>query len=127
MQIQVETDNHIEGRQQLTGHVETVLREALGRFGERLTHVEAHLGDAIGVDKPNAGDKRCLLEARVAGVKNVAVSNQAANLHQAIEGAVAKLRHALDSAVGKLDDKQRRADGLGQQSVEALAHDERES
>ena len=124
MQIQVETDNHIEGRQQLTGHVETVLREALDRFGERLTHVEAHLGDAMGVTQPGAGDKRCLLEARVAGVKSVAVSHQAPGLHQAIEGAVAKLRHALDSAIGKLDDRQRRSDGLGHQSANVLAQDE---
>ena len=118
MQFQVETDNHIENRRELAEYVESVVRDAVDRYAERLTHVEAHLGDVTGADKSSGNDKRCLLEARISGVKNIAVSNQAETLHLAIDGAVEKLRHALDSTVGKLH-AQRRAEGLGH-AAEAL-------
>ncbi len=119
MQFLVETDNHIEGRQQLSEHVESAVRSAIGHYTDTLTHIDAHLTDANGADKSSAADKKCLLEARLSGVKNVAVSHQAATLHQAIEGAASKLKHALDSAVGKLHDQTRRGESLGHKSVDA--------
>jgi ribosomal subunit interface protein len=120
MHIQVETDNHIEGRQELTTHVESVIREAAERYLDHVTHVEAHLGENTGANKSSGHDMRCLLEARVTGVKNLAVSHEAENLHQAIKGAATKLRHALDSSVGKLQDRQRRAEGTGHASADVV-------
>jgi ribosome-associated translation inhibitor RaiA len=117
MQFLVETDNHIEGRQQLSEHVEASVRAAVGHYADSLTHVDAHLTDVTGADKSGAEDKKCLLEARVSGVKNIAVSSQAATLHQAIDGAAHKLKHALDSAIGKLHDQSRRAESLGHKSA----------
>lgn len=118
MQVQVETDNHVEGREKLIEHVEGVIRDAVGRYAEHVTHVEAHLGDVNGSEKSGADDMRCLLEARVAGVKNIAVKHQAESLHLAIEGAADKLTKALDSALGKLQDRQRRHPGTGELSAE---------
>ncbi|RZJ07086.1 MAG: ribosomal subunit interface protein [Rubrivivax sp.] len=118
MQVQVETDNHVEGREKLIAHVEGVIRDAVGRYQEHVTHVEAHLGDVNGSDKSGADDMRCVLEARVAGVKNIAVKHQADNLHLAIEGAADKLTKALDSTLGKLQDQQRRHRGTGELSAE---------
>lgn len=118
MQVRVETDNHIEGRQELLAYVESVVRDAVGRHVDHLTHVEAHLGDANSGDKSGPNDMRCLLEARVAGIKTIAVSHHAESLHLAIGGAVNKLRHALESALGKLQDRQRRAEGTGPLSVD---------
>ncbi len=123
MQFLVETDNHIEGHQQLSDHVKSAVLSAVGHHEEHLTHVHAHLGDVNGADKSGGADKRCLLEARVSGVKNIAVSHLAESLHQAIDGAAQKLRHALDSAVGKLQDQQRRAEGLGHVSADLLPSD----
>lgn len=118
MQVLVETDNHIEGREALTEHVEGVIRDAVDRYAEHVTHVHAHLGDVNG-DKSGADDMRCVLEARVSGVKNIAVKHQADNLHLAIEGAADKLTSALESTLGKRQDRERRHPGTGELSAEA--------
>lgn len=118
MQVLVETDNHVDGREKLIEHVEGVIRDAVDRYAAQVTHVEAHLGDVNGSEKSGADDMRCLLEARVAGVKNIAVRHQAESLHLAIEGAADKLTKALDSALGKRQDQQRRHPGTGELSAE---------
>jgi ribosome-associated translation inhibitor RaiA len=118
MQVNVETDNHIDGREALAAHVQSVIADVLGRFADHVTHVEAHLGDNNSAEKSGASDKRCLLEARLTGVKALAVSHGAETLHQAVDGAAGKLKHALQSALGKLDDQQRRAAGVGHLSAD---------
>ena len=118
MQVQVETDNHIEGREKLIEHVEGVIRDAVDRYEDRVTHVEAHLGDVNSGDKAGDADMRCMFEARVAGLKNIAVKHHAGSLHLAIEGAADKLTNALESALGKQQDRQRRHRGTGELSAE---------
>jgi ribosome-associated translation inhibitor RaiA len=120
MQVLVETDNHVEGREKLIEHVEGVIRDAVDHYKGQVTHVEAHLGDVNSGDKSGADDMRCMLEARVAGLKNIAVKHQAESLHLAIEGAADKLTHALESALGKLQDRQRRHAGTGELSADVV-------
>ena len=45
MQIQVHTDHNLNGGESLNERVETQLRDAVGRFAEQITRIEAHLGD----------------------------------------------------------------------------------
>ena len=118
MQVQVETDNHIEGREKLIEHVEGVILDAVDRHQDQVTHVEAHLGDMNSGDKSGAADMRCMFEARLSGRKNIVVEHRAESLHLAIEGAADKLTKALESALGKLQDKQRRQRGTGQLSAD---------
>ncbi|WP_457420502.1 HPF/RaiA family ribosome-associated protein [Roseateles sp. P5_E7] len=118
MQVHVETDNHVEGREKLIEHVETVIRSAVGHFEGQVTHVEAHLGDVNGSEKSGADGMRCLMEARVAGLKNTAVKHQAENLHVAIQGAADKLKKALESALGKAHARERRHAGTGELSAD---------
>lgn len=120
MQVQVNTDNHVEGREKLIEHVEGVIRDAVDRYEDEVTHVEAHLGDVNSGEKSGANDMRCMFEARVAGLKNIAVKHQAESLHLAIEGAADKLTKALDSALGKLKDNERRRPGTGELSAEIV-------
>jgi ribosome-associated translation inhibitor RaiA len=120
MQVQVNTDNHVEGREKLIEHVEGVIRDAVDRFQNEVTHVEAHLGDVNSGEKSGADDMRCMFEARVAGMKTIAVKHQAESLHLAIEGAADKLTKALESALGKLQDNQRRRAGTGELSADAV-------
>jgi ribosome-associated translation inhibitor RaiA len=124
MQVQVETDNHVEGREKLIEHVVGVIRDAVDRHEDQVTHVEAHLGDVNSGEKSGANDMRCMFEARVAGLKNIAVTHQAENLHLAIEGAADKLTKALESALGKLQDRQRRHPGTGELSADAVRADD---
>jgi ribosome-associated translation inhibitor RaiA len=120
MQVLVNTDNHVEGREKLIEHVEGVIRDAVDRHEDQVTHVDAHLGDVNSGDKSGTHDMRCMLEARLAGLKNIAVRHQAESLHLAIEGAADKLTHALESALGKLQDSQRRRAGTGELSADVV-------
>lgn len=120
MQIQVNTDKTITHHAGLDDHVQSVVSNALHRFGEQITRVEVHLSDNLG-QKSADGDNRCLMEARLTGLQPIAVSDHAATLHQAISGATDKLKRAIDSAVGKLHDNKRHADGVGAVSAAVVA------
>lgn len=104
MNIQVNTDRHVEGHQRLENYVNETLRKSLDRFGERITRIEAHISDQNG---PRGGvdDMQCRLEARLQGMQPITVTNRDANIEQSLAGAIDKLRSALDSALGKLRDK----------------------
>lgn len=121
MQVNVETDNHIENRERLIEHVDGVVRDAVDKHEERITFVEAHLGDMNSPTKSGAADMRCMLQAHIAGVKSVAVEHRAESLHMAIEGAAQKLTKALDSAIGKLESRERRSQGIGEASADIVA------
>ena len=54
-------------------------------------------------DKGGGGDKRCVMEARVAGHAPVAVTQHAPNLDEAFRGANDKLKRALDSILARHD------------------------
>ncbi|MDQ2733570.1 MAG: HPF/RaiA family ribosome-associated protein [Pseudomonadota bacterium] len=103
MQVLLNTDPHIDGRQVMSDHLESVVKEALGHYGERITRVEAHLTDANGATKGGSDDIHCTLEARPVGREPVVVKDRAATAHQAIQGAVHKLERALASAFEKHD------------------------
>ncbi|MHB8864246.1 MAG: HPF/RaiA family ribosome-associated protein [Pirellulaceae bacterium] len=116
MQIQVNTDRHIEGSAELTRRVEAVVEGALGRFGDRVTRVEVHLSDTNSSQKSGDADKRCVMEARVAGLKPIAVSDDGASLEQVLDGAADKLEKTLRRALGRLDDPKGRTSFAGDQS-----------
>ena len=101
MHIQVNTDRHIESNTELTLLVENTLKNTLDRFSARVTRVEVHLGDENS-HKAGGDDKRCLMEARLAGLQPIAVRHQAQTLEQAIDGAAGKLERAIDSRLGRL-------------------------
>ena len=76
MQIQVNTDNNITGREDVVRLVHSSVEGTVGRFSDRITRVEAHLSDTNS-HKSKGDDKRCLLEARLAGLQPIAVSHLA--------------------------------------------------
>lgn len=101
MEVLVNTDSSVQGHEALANDVEQVVRQTLSRFADRLTRVEVHLSDE-NAQKHGADDKRCLMEARIAGRAPTAVSHHAADLPKAVTGAAEKLRRALDTVFGKL-------------------------
>jgi ribosome-associated translation inhibitor RaiA len=100
MQIQTNTDNHIDGHLALAAHVESVVRKALRHVQDRISRVEVHLGDESG-SRTASDDKRCVMEARIDGRSPLAVTQNADSLHQAIDGAARKLKAALETALGR--------------------------
>jgi ribosomal subunit interface protein len=101
MQIEIRTDNHIDGSESLNGHVQEWLHRPLEKYSRRLTRIEVHLSDAIG-DKHAPGDKVCKLEARIEGRQPTAVHHHAETLQAAVTGAAAKLDRVLEKEFGKL-------------------------
>lgn len=63
MQIQVITDENIEGHEAMAAGVEAVVTSTLAQFSEHLTRVEVHISDE-NADKSDQRDKRCMMEAR---------------------------------------------------------------
>jgi len=94
MQIQVNTDRHVDGRHSVTEYVRTVVQHAIGHFEPQVTRVEVFLSDENG-SKAGADDKRCVLEARIVASKPVVVTHRAGNLDEAIHGAAARLKRSL--------------------------------
>jgi ribosome-associated translation inhibitor RaiA len=109
MQVLLHSDPHTDGSQAMAGHLQTVVNAGLGRFGERITRVEAHLSDADGAAKAGAESIHCTLQAQLVGQDAVVVKDSAGNAHQAIEGALRKLKRAVGAALGKHDPRHHHA------------------
>ena len=103
MQIRVNTDHSVKGSEQLDLHVQSTVEASLGRFGEKVTRVEIHLSDDNG-DRTRGDDKRCLLEARPAGLQPVVVTRVGRTIDEAVGGAVDMMERLLDATFAKLHD-----------------------
>ena len=106
MQIQVNTDHNIEGREALSAHIREVVTRALGHESEHITRVEVHLADENG-PKSGPRDMRCVMEARLERHQPLAVTFDAATVHQAVDGAADKLARLVAHTLGKLRDERR--------------------
>ncbi|SES75732.1 Sigma 54 modulation protein / S30EA ribosomal protein [Nitrosomonas marina] len=104
MQIQINTDRNIEGREVLSNHVKAMVEHGLDRFSEQLTRVEVHISDENS-EKRGDNDKRCVIEARIENRQPVAVTHQDADLDAAVRGAVDKLKNMMSSMLGRQKNK----------------------
>lgn len=102
MQIQIHTGHNIEGHGALFTQVSGVVEESLSRFSDRITQVDVHLSDQNSDKKGGDHDMRCMIEARLEGLQPLAVTNQAATVDQAVDGAADKLTRLIDSTLGRL-------------------------
>ena len=103
MQIQFNTDKNVTGNEELIASSNTLIAEELRRFSQKITRVEVHLSDEDG-NKKGFNDKRCIMEARHAGMKPIAVTDHANTHEQAIIGAINKLKISLEKVTGRLKD-----------------------
>lgn len=108
MHIEINTDNTIEGNDALAAHAKGVIEHALHHFADRISRVEAHMGEASHGAFGHSG-KHCTLEARVEGRNPVTVLHDAATVHDAVTGAATKLKHALETTFGRLRDARKPA------------------
>lgn len=81
-------------------YFQTVAREALDPYSDRVARVEASLSTAAEDADLQAADVRCILEADVSGIDLVVVKGRAATTEQAIRCAVGKLDRYLASVLG---------------------------
>lgn len=111
MQVLLHSDSNIQASQQMADHLKSVTKDALDRFGERITRVEAHLADVNGHAKTADNDIHCTLEARLTGLEPVIVKESAGNAHQAIDGAMRKLKRAITGVLEKQEPRSHRTPG----------------
>ena len=112
MQILVNTDNHIEGSEELTRQTEATVRHALERFGNQITRAEVFFADEDSEARSTERDKRCLIEVHVAGLKPIAAGERGDTVEQALNAAADTIEETLDRTLGRLHDakQQRRPD-----------------
>ena len=101
MLIQINTDKNIDGGERTNAYFSGVIENALSRFTEHVTRVEAHLSDENSL-KEGPDDKKCVLEARVKGLQPIAVTHKAESLGQAVIGAADKMKSALERTIAKM-------------------------
>lgn len=74
---------------------EARIRSHLGHLTEKLTRVEVHLRDDNSSAKSAPDDKRCVMEARIAGRRPLAVEHSGSDMYQVIDEAAGKLSRAV--------------------------------
>jgi ribosomal subunit interface protein len=102
MQIQFNTDKNVTVSEGLIASSTSLISEKLKRYSQQITRVEVHFSDEDG-RKEGFNDKRCVVEARLAGMKPVAVTSQANSHEQALSGAIEKLKTSLERIIGRFD------------------------
>jgi ribosome-associated translation inhibitor RaiA len=108
MQVQINTDHNIAGHEALAAQVRGVVERALSRISDHITRVEVHLSDENSDRKGGNDDMRCLMEAHLEGRQPIVVTQQAATLDQAVDGAAGKLTRLIESTLGRLHDQESR-------------------
>ncbi|HZY86490.1 MAG TPA: HPF/RaiA family ribosome-associated protein [Gemmataceae bacterium] len=105
MLFQVRTDNHIANSEGLSDHVRAEVEGTLTRrFADRLRRVEVYLKDVNG--RKGGIDKNCAVEAHLDGHQPVTAHHRAADIDEAVRGAVDKLARALQHTLGRLADRE---------------------
>jgi hypothetical protein len=100
MLIEVRTDDNVEGSEQLSDEVKTLVQTTLDGFGDRIRRIDVYLSDATG-NKPGHDDKCCNIEARRDGREPIIVTHHETTMGQAIRGAVYSLKKSVESAFGR--------------------------
>jgi hypothetical protein len=100
VQVQINTDHNIQNDEALAAWIKGVVESALAHSSDHITRVEVHLSDE-NARKSGQHDKRCMMEARLEGRSPVAVTDHAATLDRAVNGAAGKLGRMIESAVGR--------------------------
>lgn len=104
MQIQFNSDKNVTLNEEQMASSTSIITEELSRFSQHITRVEVHFADEDG-NKDGLNDKRCMMEARLAGLKPIAVTNHANTHDLAIIGAIEKMKSSLEKITGRLKDQ----------------------
>ena len=102
MHIEVSTDSHIHGREELVTQIRATVEAILGRYREKISRIEVHLRDENG-PKSGGDDIRCAMEARLEGRGPTGVTHHASEIDDAVSGAAHKLQRTIEHTLGRHD------------------------
>lgn len=111
MQIQLNTDKHIPHTADRQEQVEKILKQQLKHLAHNLTRVEVHLSD-VNSGRGGADDKRCLIEARPAGLQPITAEHRADTIDLALSGAAGQLARALERTLAKAHASEKKHDTI---------------
>lgn len=100
MQIQVNTDHNVKGGALLIKYIEDLLNDSLNSFKDEVTRVEVHVSDENS-HKGGEDDLRCTMEARLRGMKPIAVTHNDENIDLAIAGAADRIARSVRKTIEK--------------------------
>lgn len=101
MLIQFNTDHNIEGGERHITYFTEFISEALSRFNSHISRIDVHVSDENG-PKEGKDDIKCVIEAKLEGLKSIIATNHADSPEKAIKGAVERLKNSLSSATERL-------------------------
>lgn len=104
MQVHINKDHNIKNSHDYileSANFENIVRGSLGHYQKHITRIEIHFSDTNSA-KNGFDDKRCLIHARISGVKPLAAIHQANNIQLALDGAIEKLINSLNHTFGKM-------------------------
>ncbi|HSY61265.1 MAG TPA: HPF/RaiA family ribosome-associated protein [Cytophaga sp.] len=98
MTIQFNADKNIASNERTANYMNSMILDSLDRFSDYITRIEVHLSDENS-SKTGGKDKRCMLEARLEGLKPIVVTNYSDSVEKAVSGAIDKLVGTLDKTL----------------------------
>jgi hypothetical protein len=113
MAVFLRTDNHLDGGEKLAKFVESVAEGAVEHVKNQVTRVDVYLGEENGSQKSSDHEIRCSMEARIGGLKPIAVTARAGSVDDAVRSAADKLQASIDSTMGKVRHKKGRMSYAG--------------
>ncbi|PWW47003.1 HPF/RaiA family ribosome-associated protein [Melaminivora alkalimesophila] len=110
MQVQVQTDDHIQGGESLIQWAQQEATTKLARFRDYLTRVEIFFSDT-NAGKGGANDKRCVIEARPANHQPLSAQADASKVADAFAAALEKIMRVVG------DDQERHRAKQGHETI----------
>jgi hypothetical protein len=98
MTIQFNADKNIASNERTANYLNSMILDSLDRFSDNITRIQVHLSDENS-SKTGGNDKRCMLEARLEGLKPIVVTNFADTVEKSVSGAIDKLVGTLDKTL----------------------------
>lgn len=106
MLIQVH-QHHITHSEALEAHARACVEALEQRYMGRITRVEIYIEDVNGAQKGGSDDQRCLMEAHIAGMANVAAEARGQDPYITVSDAAAKLERIIESRCERANDRAR--------------------
>ncbi|SEG40665.1 hypothetical protein SAMN05421847_2239 [Halpernia humi] len=101
MEILINTDHNIDGKEKMIAYYKDEVAHYFERFSDYLTRIEVKISDENS-DKSGVNDKRCILEARIKGMPPIAVTSHGETVEKAFVAATNKMKTSLESKMGRL-------------------------
>jgi len=93
-------DWKLAGGEKPGASLQAMQEHVLDRYQQDITRIEVQLSDENSGKAGNA-DKRCMMEARLAGLQPIAVNHHGETQDEAFRGAARKLLHALEHSMAR--------------------------